>query len=71
MEDDSDVLRTMLRYMYGAPYIRGPLEFTDDDALRLNQLYCLARKYAVWPLAFDMMITFSEYIELGHAGRQF
>lgn len=57
--------------MYGAPYIRDLLIFTDEDALKLNQLYCLAKKYSIWSLVFDIWITFSEYIELGYAGSNF
>ncbi|TIA28935.1 hypothetical protein D6C77_03210 [Aureobasidium pullulans] len=69
--DDSALARAFLKYMYGAPYIDNPLDFTDDDSKRLNNLYKLGCKYGVWSLVFDMCITFSEYIELGYTGDKF
>lgn len=76
----------MIKYMYGVPYIAHspgllPDEtpfvgtFTaksmDEDARRLNDLYKLGHKYRVLSLICDILITFSEYIELGYAADRF
>lgn len=76
----------MIKYMYGVPYIaHSPglrpdepafvgtftAHSTDEGARRLNNLYKLGHKYRVWPLVWDILITFSEYIELGYAGDRF
>lgn len=56
---------------YGAPYVGSFYNPMDEDARKINALYRLGKKYRVWPLVFDIWITFSEYIELGYAGDRF
>ena len=52
--------------LYERTYIGDFTYHMDEDARKLNDLYRLAQKYRVWPLVFDIWLTFSEYIELDY-----
>jgi len=84
-DDDPATLRALIKYMYGVPYIaHSPYQQhnestfigkffnpDDEDARKLNDLYKTAHKYCVWSLEWDILVTFSEYIELGYSGGKF